>query len=392
MVQACDLKVSIIVPGFNDQDYIARALQSCSNQTYGNIEIIAVDDGSTDGTRAAMEAQGRLDSRLSVVALDSNSGTHNARRAGLEQSTGHLVIFLDGDDELAPEACARAAEEFVRAPYDILHFSTRVISDGKVDIGRVIALQRWEYPVGGELYGWDILEQSFLHHEYSYSAACKAYAAPLVKDAFAQLGDVWCDAGEDALEYFAIASMASIYRGLPGQYLYTYHLGDGGSEHDSLDEAGFARMLRLKSSVDAMERFASQRQDGRDYREVLDFHYRDQLGVAVQAWAEDVEDSAKEACLRKLMEVWPQDDLVDCLCTYGTPAMEVAERVLGPGLQLTEEQLRAWGFADGRQEMLEEYKKGLFFRLGRLSRVVSRKAHTALRLAGIEVEEGGHAD
>ncbi len=392
MMRACDLKVSIIVPGFNDQDYIARALQSCLGQTHRNTEIIAVDDGSTDGTCAAMQAQARLDPRLSVIALDGNSGTHNARRSGLEQSSGQLVIFLDGDDELAPEACARAAEEFVRAPYDILHFSTRVVSDGKVDISRVVALQRWEYPVAGELYGWDILEQSFLHHEYSYSAACKAYAAPLVKDAFAQLGDVWCDAGEDALEYFAIASLASIYRGLPGEYLYTYHLGDGGSEHGSLDEAGFARMLRLKSSVDAIGRFAAQRQDGHDYREVVDFHYRDQLGVAVQAWVADVEDSAKQACLRKLLEVWPEGELIDCLCTYGTPAMEVAVEVLGPGFEPTEDQLRAWGYADGRREALAEYEGDALFRLDKGLRILSRKFHTALRLAGLEREGDGNAD
>lgn len=387
MMEACDLKVSIIVPGFNDEAYIARALESCLGQTYRDIEVIAVDDGSSDGTRAVMEAMGRLDSRLQVIGLDENSGTHNARRTGLERSSGHLVTFLDGDDELAPEACATAVREFARAPYDILHFSTRVISDGKVDTGRVIALQRWEYPVGGELYGRDILEQSFLHHEYSYSAACKAYAAPLVKEAFAQLGDVWCDAGEDALEYFAIASLASIYRGLPGCYLYTYHLGDGGSEHGGLDEAGFARMLRLKSSVDAIERFASQRQDGRDYREVLEFHYRDQLGVAVQAWVTDVIDSAKEVCLRKLLGVWPEGDLVDCLCAYGTPAMGVALDVLGSDFVLTGDQLRAWGYADGCREALAEYEGDALFRLDKGLRILSRKLHTALRLAGLRKED-----
>jgi glycosyltransferase involved in cell wall biosynthesis len=93
--------VSIIVPTYNYASYVEKAIQSCLNQTYKPLEIIVVDDGSTDGT-AELIAR-KFDSRVEYIYQD-NRGVSAARNAGLEQARGEFVTFLDADDFLTEDA------------------------------------------------------------------------------------------------------------------------------------------------------------------------------------------------------------------------------------------------------------------------------------------------
>ncbi len=97
------MKVSIIVPVYNIKDYIQGCVQSLINQTYSDIEIILVNDGSTDGSFAICDAQKKNDNRIKVVHKE-NGGLSSARNAGLEVATGDFIMFLDGDDYLVHNA------------------------------------------------------------------------------------------------------------------------------------------------------------------------------------------------------------------------------------------------------------------------------------------------
>lgn len=98
--------VSIVIPCWNAERYIASAILSGLCQTWANIEIVVVDDGSTDGSVAAME---RFRDRITLVET-ANRGACAARNTGLERSSGALIKFLDADDFLLPEAVARQVE------------------------------------------------------------------------------------------------------------------------------------------------------------------------------------------------------------------------------------------------------------------------------------------
>ena len=99
--------VSIIIPAFNVRPYLQRALESALRQTLQGLEIIVVDDGSTDGTSQLCDAfQARCPQRLRVVH-QVNRGVSAARNRGLELAGGEYVAFLDGDDYLADDFCER---------------------------------------------------------------------------------------------------------------------------------------------------------------------------------------------------------------------------------------------------------------------------------------------
>ncbi len=94
-------QVSIIIPTYNSEEYIAQALESVFNQTFRNFEIILVDDASTDST--VQIASMFTDKRLEIIKNSQNRGVSNARNCGIRQAKGNWIALLDSDDWYAPE-------------------------------------------------------------------------------------------------------------------------------------------------------------------------------------------------------------------------------------------------------------------------------------------------
>ena len=94
--------ISIIVPVYNAEQYLEKCVNSIINQTYTNLEIILVDDGSPDNCGTICDEWAKKDSRIKVIH-EKNSGQSIARNAGLDNATGEYVGFIDSDDTVEPE-------------------------------------------------------------------------------------------------------------------------------------------------------------------------------------------------------------------------------------------------------------------------------------------------
>lgn len=92
-----DLKLSIIIPTYNCEKYIKKCIDSIMIQTYKNIEIIIIDDGSTDDTFNICDIESKKDSRVKIYRK-KNGGVSSARNLGIEKSTGNYILFMDSDD------------------------------------------------------------------------------------------------------------------------------------------------------------------------------------------------------------------------------------------------------------------------------------------------------
>lgn len=97
-------EVSIIVPVFNAAEFVGAGVSSVLDHTRASLEVICVDDGSTDNSDQVLGQLAASDSRVSVIRLGSNRGVSSARNAGIEKSTGTYVRLLDADDTLPPGA------------------------------------------------------------------------------------------------------------------------------------------------------------------------------------------------------------------------------------------------------------------------------------------------
>lgn len=96
-------KVSVIIPVYNLEDYIENCIRSLLNQTYENIEILCIDDGSADDSAAVIADIQKEDSRVRYVYQD-NGGVSAARNKGLESAEGEYLMFIDGDDYMHCQA------------------------------------------------------------------------------------------------------------------------------------------------------------------------------------------------------------------------------------------------------------------------------------------------
>lgn len=106
--------ISIIVPIYKTEKYIKECIESILGQTYAEIEVILVDDGSPDNCGKICDEYAKRDSRIKVIHKE-NGGLVSARQAGLEAASGDYIGFVDGDDSIEPEmyeAMAKAAEEY----------------------------------------------------------------------------------------------------------------------------------------------------------------------------------------------------------------------------------------------------------------------------------------
>lgn len=98
-----DKKVSVIIPAYNAEKYLKECLNSVLNQTYKNVELIVINDGSTDRTKDILEEYTSIHCNMRVIHTE-NGGVSAARNIGLEHATGEYIMFLDSDDLLVSNA------------------------------------------------------------------------------------------------------------------------------------------------------------------------------------------------------------------------------------------------------------------------------------------------
>lgn len=95
-------KISVVVPVYNVEKYLEKCVESIKTQVYDNLEILLVDDGSTDSSGELCDKYAKDDSRIKVIHKE-NGGLSDARNAGIEAATGKYICFIDSDDYIEPE-------------------------------------------------------------------------------------------------------------------------------------------------------------------------------------------------------------------------------------------------------------------------------------------------
>jgi glycosyltransferase involved in cell wall biosynthesis len=132
------ITISIVIPAYNAEKYIRRAIESCLSQTFAPIEIIVVDDASTDSTTSVVES---FSSPVRLIRLSENMGVSIARNRGVEASTGNWIAFLDADDWFLPEKLERQRRCLLEHEQAVLIYTGfRIVTvDGSECYGRFLS-------------------------------------------------------------------------------------------------------------------------------------------------------------------------------------------------------------------------------------------------------------
>lgn len=205
-------KVSIIVPVYNAEPYVDRCLQSIKSQTYNNLEVIMVDDGSTDNSGELIDEIAA--SSHNVIALhQANQGPAAARHAGVMKAAGDYVMFLDSDDTLPHDAVefmvTTSRRENLDAFYGMLY---RIINDKTL----TLPPRDFEGVVGSDEMLRNILDPTFVYH----AAICFSRRELWDDDMFCKERNL---PSEDILTNIKLALKCHRI-GLYNKPVYNYHL------------------------------------------------------------------------------------------------------------------------------------------------------------------------
>lgn len=137
-----NLLISVIIPVYNIEKYLARCLDSVLAQSYRDIEVLAVDDGSTDGSGRVLREYEKKDSRVKPI-FKENGGVSSARNIALDTAKGEYIYFLDGDDWIEPDTFEKLMRfskdfDFVQASY------VDSFPDGREEVDGNVYLQEKE--------------------------------------------------------------------------------------------------------------------------------------------------------------------------------------------------------------------------------------------------------
>lgn len=127
-------KISIIIPVYNAEPYLVRCLESAVQQTERDIEIVCVDDCSTDNSINTLYNYKKLDERITVIACKENGGESKARNIGVAHATGEYLAFLDNDDTLSTDFCHLLYSSAKEKNADIVKGRVKTVNyDGKIN-------------------------------------------------------------------------------------------------------------------------------------------------------------------------------------------------------------------------------------------------------------------
>jgi len=175
-------KVSILVAAYNAVTYLPKCLESLQGQTLGDIEIICVDDCSTDGTLSLMRRYAEADNRIKLFHLDKNHGQAFARNTGLQAAQGEYICFLDADDWYSPDALQRAVQVFEQhTSTDCVLFEVELVHH---DHTETYIMPQFDVLSGNEAFNlsldWQIhgvyMVRRSLHIKYPYDDTCKSFS------------------------------------------------------------------------------------------------------------------------------------------------------------------------------------------------------------------------
>lgn len=310
--------LTIVMAVHNDETTVATALESALAQSLADIEIVCVDDASTDGTAAVVERFRQRDPRVHIVRHEHNLSAFQARRTGILTASADHVLFLDGDDELAPDAAATAIAQAQSTDADIIGFGVTVIErDGRTGSPYEVRLQ----PPQNSLAGNEVLRALFPVDRPAQGQLWRfLFRTRLLRDAYALLpDDLALSRVNDLPLLFLAAALATSYAAVSDK-LYRYHFGRGGSGHrvDSVERARFytGAITSVDAIGPAVEAIAATHSDPGLVRATYTSVRLSIIGYVCSQLIERSDDAVVDSALAHLHTVATAHDIVHAAARF----------------------------------------------------------------------------
>lgn len=307
--------ISICIPIYNVEKYLRECLDSIVNQTLCNIEIICVNDGSTDCSLDILESYQNRDDRIKVIRFKQNKSVLQARKVAVEIATAPFIMFVDSDDTLELDACEKLYLHIKECNVDILHFGTFVDATSEVPIETVHWFENFAVPLQEKVYGDDILTFCFKERKIIWNLWNKIYRAEVCKFAFSKIGNLYLNICEDMYAFFLIAFYANSYLGINEKF-YHYRFGAGITGRRIIwDDKNFNDLCQMAYVVPLLEKLVCSEKQCKLYAEIFDGFNRDFLNAALSGLSNISSETNKIQCLELYCDRFGEKAAYDCIVT-----------------------------------------------------------------------------
>lgn len=232
-------KISVVVPVYNVENYLSKCITCLIEQSLQEIEIICVDDASTDGSASILRDYAKKDNRIRIITHKENLSASMSRKDGALTAKGEYTLFVDPDDSIELGALEKIYTIAKEKNVEILHFGTNVVNNGVTD-KQITWYENFSKPYHGYLYGEDVFRKCFETQEYRFNIWNKLILTTLCKKAMSEHTDVPLPKAQDLYAYFLISYYAKSYYGIEDK-LYNYSFGGGISGGRTFTEEKFRR-------------------------------------------------------------------------------------------------------------------------------------------------------
>ena len=362
-------KVSVIIPVYNVEKFLPECLDSVLNQTLTDIEIICVEDCSTDNSATILKEYSKMDSRINVVWHKVNAGCTKARKDGVLTAQGKYIMFLDSDDALFLHACETAYNAIEKYKTDVLEFGVKIVdTTGKEKIIEWLETEPMDSTeVENLLYLW---LQGKLKNWMVWK---KIYRSDICKQAYREMEDSHITIAEDVY-LFCVLGYYTRSISMISEQLYLYRWGVGVStilhtvQFISLEY--YKKLLGEKDTLDAIARFVNNKPDKEEYKSLIQMLHDDWLHLAVSLWHDKLAEEDKIPGFVALTQKWGLEETAEGLLWLVNREIVNKEQ---EKVRLEQELATAQQKARDAELNLKAIQAGWSFRIGRILTAIPRK-------------------
>lgn len=306
-------KISVLIPIYNVEKYLAECLDSVINQTEKDIEIICVEDCSTDESYRILKSYEDKDNRLKCIYHQKNEGTCKSRKDAVELASSEYIMFVDSDDYIELDACEKLYKIIESEKVDVIQFDASLCYGENVGEEMVNWVSDFMHPEEGIIEG-DLLKECFVNRKFNFNLVNKIWKSECCKNANKYIDDSYCTTAEDRYVCFLMLYFAKSYLGL-GDKLYNYRLGVGVTGGESLDIQRFEKRCSGKLACDKLRDFLNA-VDLDAYEEEYTAFEDDILWDCVHCWYKKLPEQYQPEGYQVLLKYWDVDRIVGTLARF----------------------------------------------------------------------------
>ncbi|WP_022765622.1 glycosyltransferase family 2 protein [Butyrivibrio sp. XPD2006] len=303
------MKYSLIIPVYNVQDLLKRCLDSVVRQNYSDLEVILVDDGSTDGSGTICDEYAEKYDYIKVIH-QSNQGLSGARNTGLKASTGEWILFLDSDDYWADDFFTAIDKAMEKYPSDYYKFNYQKVYDDKEPERSPLIVENEALDISSEDAKLSFLTDRMLVYSVGWEAHTGVYKKSIIDRSGLEFTDTKEVFAEDLLFTMRyILRCNSVY--LICNLLYMYYTREGSLSKSVDEKTMISRLFCLLNVLweDIRDRETLKKNFYRIYFCVINFHVVYNLkDVDIDTLRNQIKEHSRQKPFNKLDRSVKRDD------------------------------------------------------------------------------------